>query len=311
METYELRRMDFQVLMGLMIEVLTGMVVLIAMMALGVVIVMIAIKIYRIIGKYIWGAKKKVDEKSATSSFVPFDTLSLEICEDLIPLATKERKENLIERIRGIRKNLVLELGVIVPPVQIIDNISLGRNEYRIKLNGVVVGKGRLRPDHLLCIRRPEATDEVHGEETLDPVFCAPAVWIPMEKGDEAKQAGYTVFDNTDTIVMHISKVATDHAADFLGVQYAQTILDGLCGEYPAVMNEITHSNFGMPLSKIQKILQGLLREKVSIWNIVVILETIIEHAPPCKDTSYLVEKKLGRRWVARYANNTPMWSAS
>jgi flagellar biosynthesis protein FlhA len=149
-------------------------------------------------------------------------------------------------------------------------------------------------------------TEEIPGEQTVDPAFGLPALWVREEKRDDAERAGYTVVDPPSIVATHLTEIIRRHAADILGMQETQAILDTLRKEYPAVVDEIMRPELGMPVVKIQKILHGLLRERVSIRNMVTILEAIAEYAPLSKNVWFLVEKArqaLGSQICHQYAD--------
>ena len=250
--------------------------------------------------------KKGKEEPSEMSPVVPLDTLSLELGYGLIPLVDKEKGADLLERVQGVRRQSALELGLVIPKVHIMDNISLDPSEYCFKIKGVDVGRGRIRLGYFLCIVPGMVTEEIPGEQTVDPAFGLPALWVREEKRDDAERAGYTVVDPPSIVATHLTEIIRRHAADILGMQETQAILDTLRKEYPAVVDEIMRPELGMPVVKIQKILHGLLRERVSIRNMVTILEAIAEYAPLSKNVWFLVEKArqaLGSQICHQYAD--------
>jgi flagellar biosynthesis protein FlhA len=145
--------------------------------------------------------------------------------------------------------------------------------------------------DYFLCINPGTVTGELEGEKTVDPAFGLPAIWISQEKRDEDERAGYTVVDPPSIIATHLTEIIRHHAADILGLQNTQEILDTLRKEYPAVVDEVLREGKGLRVVEIQKILQGLLKERVSIRNMVSILESIADYAPVSKNIWFLTEK--------------------
>ena len=251
--------------------------------------------------------KKDKNDNAEMSPVVPLDTLSLELGYGLIPLVDKEKGAELLERVQGVRKQSALELGLVFPMVRIIDNISLDPSEYCFKIKGVDVGRGRIRLGYFLCIAPGMVSEEVPGEPTVDPTFGLPALWVREEKRDDAERAGYTVVDPPSIVATHLTEIIRRHAAEILGLQETQKILDTLRKEYPAVVDEVMRPDLGMPVVKIQKILHGLLRERVSIRNMVTILEAIAEYAPLSKNVPLLVEKArqaLGSQICHQYADD-------
>jgi len=252
------------------------------------------------------GGKKGKEDGLEISPVVPLDALSLELGYGLIPLVDKEKGAELLERVQGVRRQSALELGLVIPKVRIIDNMVLDPSEYCFKIKGVDVGRGKIRMSHFLCINPGTVTTELSGEKTVDPAFGLPALWVTEDRRDDAERAGYTVVDPPSIIATHLTEIIRRHSADILGMQDTQAILDTLRKEYPAVVDEVLRPELGMPVIKIQKILHGLLRERVSIRNMVTILEAIAEYAPLSKTVWFLTEKArqaLGSQICHQYAD--------
>jgi len=236
--------------------------------------------------------KDQKDEKTAEiSPVVPLDALSLELGYGLVPLVEKEKGAELLERVQGVRRQAALDLGLVIPKVRIIDNSILEPSEYCFKIKGVDSGRGKIRIGYFLCINPGTITAEMEGEKTVDPAFGLPAIWIGHEKRDEAERAGYTVVDPPSIIATHLTEIIRRHAADILGLQDTQAILDTLRKEYPAVVDEVLRESKGLRITEIQKILHGLLRERISIRNMVSILEAVADYAPVSKNIWFLTEK--------------------
>ena len=238
-------------------------------------------------------AKKPKDEKTDIPQMDPPDQLSLELGFGLIPLVDKDKGAELLERMQGMRRQIALDMGIVIPKIRIIDNMLLGSSEYCFKIRGVDVGKSTIRMGYYLCINPGTAKEELAGEKTKDPAFGLPALWIGEDKRDEAERSGYTVVDPPSIIATHLTEIIKRHAAELLGRQETQTIIDGLTKDYPAVVNEVIMGRDGKGLStgNIQKVLQGLLKEQVSIRNMVSILESIADFAPYEAETRFLIEK--------------------
>ena len=237
-------------------------------------------------------SKEHKEEKSADiSPVVPLDSLSLELGYGLVPLVEKEKGAELLERVQGVRRQSALDLGLVIPKVRIIDNSILEPSEYCFKIKGVDAGRGKIRIGYFLCINPGTVTSVMEGEKTVDPAFGLPAIWIDQEKRDEAERAGYTVVDPPSIIATHLTEIIRRHAAEILGLQDTQAILDTLRKEYPAVVEEVLREGKGLRITEIQKILHGLLRERVSIRNMVSILESIADYAPVSKNIWFLTEK--------------------
>jgi flagellar biosynthesis protein FlhA len=237
-------------------------------------------------------SREHKDEKAGEiSPVVPLDSLSLELGYGLVPLVEKEKGAELLERVQGVRRQSALDLGLVIPKVRIIDNSILEPSEYCFKIKGVDAGKGKIRIGYFMCINPGTVTAEMQGEKTVDPAFGIPAIWIDQDKRDEAERSGYTVVDPPSIIATHLTEIIRRHAADILGLQDTQAILDTLRKEYPAVVEEVLRENKGLRVTEIQKILHGLLRERVSIRNMVSILESIADYAPVSKNIWFLTEK--------------------
>jgi flagellar biosynthesis protein FlhA len=232
--------------------------------------------------------EKPREERDISPAVPPLDALSLELGYGLIPLVDKDKGAELLERVQGVRRQSGLELGLVIPKIRIIDNMMLEPSEYCFKIKGVDVGRGKIRIGSYLCIKAGPVTGEIHGEETLDPTFGLPSVWVGEDRRDEAERAGYTVVDPPSIIATHLTEIIKRHAQDILGRQETQTILEALRKEYPTVVEE---AQTAATLGGIQKVLQGLLRERVSIRNTVSILEAVADYAPVSRDPEFLIEK--------------------
>jgi flagellar biosynthesis protein FlhA len=236
--------------------------------------------------------ERKSDEKAGDfSPIVPLDALSLELGYGLVPLVEKEKGAELLERVQGVRRQSAYDLGLVIPKVRIIDNSILEPSEYCFKIKGVDSGKGKIRIGHYLCINPGNVVTELAGEKTVDPAFGLPAIWIDQERRDEAERAGYTLVDPPSIIATHLTEIIRRNAASILGLQDTQAILDTLRKEYPAVVDEVLREGKGIRVTDIQKVLHGLLRERVSIRNMVSILEAIADYAPVSKNIWFLTEK--------------------
>ncbi len=237
------------------------------------------------------------------SPIVPLDALSLELGYGLIPLVDKDQGAELLDRITRIRRETALELGLVVPKIRIIDNMRLEPSEYCIKIKGIEVGRGTIRTDHYLSINPGGVKEEIPGEKTTDPAFGLPAQWITEEYREQAERAGYTVVDGPSTIATHITEIIKRHAYELLGRQEIYKILETLRSDYSKVIEEVTKV---LSHGEIQKVLNNLLKEQVSIRNMIPILETLADYAPISKNISFLTEKArqtLGRQISLQYAD--------
>jgi len=239
------------------------------------------------------------------SPVVPLDPLSLEIGYGLIPLVDKDKGAELLDRITRIRREAALDLGLVVPRIRIIDNMRLEPSEYCFKIKGVEVGRGVIKMGNYLAINPGGIKEELEGESTKDPAFGLPATWIAETEREKAERLGYTVVDPPSIIATHLTEIIKAHAGEILGRQEVQSILDTLKNDYPTVVEEVGKT---FAVGEIQKILQGLLREQVSIRNIVAILETMADYGTVSKDTAFLIEKvrqALGRQICLHYSGDT------
>jgi flagellar biosynthesis protein FlhA len=246
---------------------------------------------------------KKQKPAAELSPVVPLDPISLELGYGLIPLVDRDKGAELLERVTRIRRESALDMGLVVPHIRIIDNMRLEPSEYCFKIKGVEVGRGTIRMGFYLSINPGGASDDVPGEKTKDPAFGLPALWVSEENREKAERAGYTVVDPPSIIATHLTEIIKRHASEILGRQEVQSILDALKKDYPAVVEETSKN---LSAGEIQKVLQGLLREQVSIRNMVAILETLADYSGVTRDTGFLIEKArqaLGRQICLQYAD--------
>jgi flagellar biosynthesis protein FlhA len=228
------------------------------------------------------------------------DPMELEVGYAIIPLVDREQNGEVLERIRSIRRQFALDKGMIVPPIHIRDNLNLKPSEYRILIKGVAVDKYELMPNQLMAMDPGDTVKRLDGIPTREPAFNLPATWIPENRQEEAKFKGYTVVDNAAIIATHLTEIIRRHADQLLGRQEVQNLLDNLAKSHPKAVEELTPSL--LSLGVIQKVLQNLLREDVSIRDILTIVETLADYAPVTKDPDVLTEyarQKLARAIVS------------
>jgi flagellar biosynthesis protein FlhA len=236
-------------------------------------------------------------------TIAPLDPLSLELGFALIPLVDKDHDAELLERVKRIRREAGIDLGLVVPPIRITDNMRLKPNEYCFKIKGVEAGKSDIRMGWYMCMNTGGVTEEIDGEAAVEPAFGLPAIWVREEDRGKAELAGYAVVDPPTIIATHLTELIKKHASEILGRQEVQSIIDTVKKDYPAVVEEIIKL---FTMGEIQKVLQGLLREQVSIRNMVVILETLADYGAVTKKADVLVEKvrqALGRQICLQYAD--------
>lgn len=224
-------------------------------------------------------------------SMVPLlhlDPMELEIGYGLIPLVDPEEGGDLLERITTIRRQAAVELGLVVPPIRVRDNMSLRPSQYVIKIYGLEAARGEVMIKRFLAMNPGTVTEPVEGIETKEPAFGLPALWISENQKEVAEQMGYTVIDPGTVIATHLSEIIKSHGAQLLGRQEVQTLLDNLKATHPVVVDELV-PNLLSP-GEIQKVLQSLLKERISIRNLLLILETLADHARTTKDLDQLTE---------------------
>lgn len=221
-------------------------------------------------------------------NYLQLDRIELEIGYGLIPLVDADQGGDLLERVTMIRRQIALEMGLVIPPVRIRDNLQLAPGAYSIKIKGVEVGQGELMLNHYLCMDSGGVVEPVPGIETREPAFGLSALWVPAARRQEAEVAGYTVVDPPSVLATHLTEIIRRHAHELVGRQEVKLLLDGLKEEYGAVVDELVPGL--LTLGEIQKVLQSLLREGISVRNLVTILESLADYAPLTKDTDLLTE---------------------
>ncbi|MFZ6848454.1 flagellar biosynthesis protein FlhA [Undibacterium sp. RuRC25W] len=238
-------------------------------------------------------------EEATWQDVLPVDTLGLEVGYRLIPLVDKSQGGELLRRIKGVRKKFAQEVGFLSPPVHIRDNLELKPSAYRIALKGVEVGAGEAMNGQFLAINPGMVAGPLPGPATTDPAFGLPAVWIDASMKEHAQTMGYTVVDASTVIATHLNHVITTNAADLLGRQEVQALLDHLAKEMPKMVEDLIPKL--LPLSTLQKVLQNLLVEGVHIRDMRSIIEALSEHAMHTQDANELtarVRVVLGRAIV-------------
>jgi flagellar biosynthesis protein FlhA len=220
------------------------------------------------------------------SDVVPIDALGLEVGYRLIALVDRAQDGELLRRIRGLRKKFAAETGFLVPAVHIRDNLELRPNAYRITLKGVEVGAGEVFPGMYLAINPGRVLGPLPGAQTRDPAFGLPAIWIDAGQRETAQGLGYTVVDASTVVATHLSSTLQAHAAELLGREETQALLDHLAKDAPKLVEDVVPKL--VPLSTLQKVLQNLLSENVHIRDMRTILEALAEHAPRTQDPDEL-----------------------
>ncbi|PBB05886.1 flagellar biosynthesis protein FlhA [Salimicrobium humidisoli] len=219
---------------------------------------------------------------------ISMDPIEFEFGYALIPIADANQGGDLLDRIVMIRRQIAIELGIVIPVVRIRDNIQLNPNEYRLKIKGNEVAKGELLLDHYLAMTPGEDDGMVEGIDTVEPAFGLPAKWVEEDMKDEAELLGYTVVDPPSVVSTHVTETIKRHAHELLGHQETQQLIDHLKGSYPVLAGEVTPEP--MAIGEVQKVLAKLLQENVSIKNLPVIFETLADFAKMTSDTDLLAE---------------------
>ncbi|MFW5873457.1 MAG: flagellar biosynthesis protein FlhA [Bacillota bacterium] len=232
--------------------------------------------------------EKRMPQRDELSDLIKIDPMEVEVGYNLIPLVLPEQGGDFLDRVAMIRRQTAMELGIIVPPVRILDNLQLEPNTYRIKLKGVEISRYEILPDHFLAMDSGMVSEEIDGKETIEPAFGTPAIWITADQKDEAEMANYTIVDPPSVMATHLTEIIKDNAHELLGRQEVKELIDNMKDDYPAVVDELLPDL--MTLGEIQKVLQNLLWEDIPINNLLTILETLADYAPRTKDTGLLTE---------------------
>lgn len=233
------------------------------------------------------------------------DPIEFEFGYGLIPLVDATQGGDLLDRVVMIRRQLAVELGLVIPVVRIRDNIQLQPNEYRIKIKGNELAKGELLLDHYLAMS-PGGEDSIEGIETIEPSFGLPAKWITEAVKEDAEIQGYTVVDPPSVVSTHLTEVIRANAADLLGRQETKQLIDHVQETYPILVEELTPTP--LSIGEIQKVLSKLLNEQVSIRNLPIIFEALADYSKYTSDVDVLVEyvrQALARQVTNQYAGES------
>ena len=231
-------------------------------------------------------ANKQEQKELGWDDVQQIDVIGLEVGYRLIPLVDQSQGGELLNRIKGVRKKLSQELGFLVPPVHIRDNLELDPNAYRITLMGVSTGESELKHGDELAINPGQVFGPIKGVDTKDPAFGLDAVWIKPDQKDEAQSLGYTVVDSATVVATHISQLLTNSAALLLGHEEVQNLLDMLAKSHPRLVEGLVPDV--LPLTVIVKVLQNLLNEGVAIRDMRSIVQTLVEYGPRSQDPDVL-----------------------
>ncbi|MCT4627001.1 flagellar biosynthesis protein FlhA [Halodesulfovibrio sp.] len=243
-----------------------------------------------------------MDTPEAVQSLLPLDALELEVGYGLIPLVDEAQDGNLLSRIRTIRRQFALDMGVIIPSLHLRDNLQLKPGQYTVLIKGNEMAGAEILIDHFLAMDPGDARHSIKGIETREPAFNLPALWVPEVQKEEAVLAGYTVVDPSTVIATHLTEVFKRSLADFLGRQEVQSLLDNLAKHAPKAVEELVPNV--LTLGVVQKVLQNLVRENISIRDLLTIVETLADYGTSVKNPEVLTEyvrERLSRTIVRPY----------
>lgn len=246
--------------------------------------------------------KRRVDQaasapkKENIESMLPLDMVELEVGYGLIGVVESDSSGDLLERIVSIRKQFAVDLGIVVPAIHIRDNLQLAPGEYRLMIKGNRVGGGVLRPEYLLAMDPGNVIDRIEGIPTKEPAFGLDAMWVAPHRKEDAEIAGYTVVDLPTVMATHLTEIIRSHAHELLGRQEASTLIENFKRSHPKVVEELIPDL--LPLGSVVRVMQSLLKEQVSIRDLLTIFETLADEAPRTKDVEVLTESV--RRGMAR-----------
>jgi flagellar biosynthesis protein FlhA len=250
-------------------------------------------------------AQPAVKPAESVVPLLSYDPMELEIGFGLIPLVDVSQGGDLLERITMIRRHAARELGIVVPPIRVRDNLQLKPSTYVVKIYGLEVARAEVMVSRLLAMNPGTATNGIDGIPTTEPAFGLPALWIAESARGDAELAGYTVIDPTSVIATHLTEIIRGHAPDLLGRQETSALLDNVKQHYPVVVEELIPSL--LTVGEVQRVLQNLLRERIPIRNLLLILENLADGARQSKDIDFLTEKvraAMARHICAEYAEN-------
>lgn len=247
-------------------------------------------------------AAEEIRKPENVVSLLQVDPIELEFGYGIIPLADVNQGGDLLDRVVMIRRQVALELGTVVPIIRLRDNIQLNPNQYIIKIKGIQVSEGEILFDHYMAMNPGFVEEEISGIPTFEPSFHLPAIWITESQRERAESLGYTVVDPPSIIATHLTEVIRQHIAELMSRQDVQNLVNNIKESNPSLVDELTPKLLG--LGEIQKVLQNLLREGISIRDLLTIFETLADHAPVTRDTDVLTEyvrQSLKRAISAKY----------
>jgi len=251
--------------------------------------------------------QKKAEAKKPESvvQLMQVDPISLEVGRGLLGLVDPNQGAKLLERVTSIRRHIALEMGIVVPGVRFRDNLQLKPNAYVIKIKDIEVAQGEVQVNQFLAIGPEEKLKNLRGTKTVDPTYGMPGVWISPEQRGDAERLGCMIFDPVSVVATQLTEVVRAHANDLLGRQEVQALIDTIKKTHPAVVKEVIPD--ALSLGEVQKVLQNLVKERVSIRDLVSILETMADNVHMTKDPEMLTEfvrVSLSRTICKEYMNN-------
>lgn len=230
----------------------------------------------------------KPAEFDPTSWIQPVDLLELEVGYGLVPLVDERQNGDLLKRMTHLRRQFAQEMGFVVPPIHIRDNLQLRQAEYSLMVRGVKVTGGELMIDHFLAIDPGTTTEKIEGIDTIEPAYGLPAIWISSDKKEKAQLLGYTVVDNSTTLATHISETIKSHSSELLGRQELSKLMEKLKETHPKIVEDLVPETVSQ--STVLRVMKNLLREGIPVRDLPTILETIIDQAPRIKDADLMTE---------------------
>jgi len=233
-------------------------------------------------------AAEEIRQPENVTSLLQVDPIELEFGYGIIPLADVNQGGDLLDRVVMIRRQVALELGMIVPIIRLRDNIQLNPNQYIIKIKGIQVSEGEILFDHYMAMNPGYVEEEITGIPTFEPSFHLPAIWITENQRERAESMGYTVVDPPSIIATHLTEVIRQHIAELLSRQDVQSLVNNIKDTNPVLVDELVPKMLG--LGEIQKVLQNLLKEGVSIRDLQTIFETLADYSATTRDTDILTE---------------------
>jgi len=232
-------------------------------------------------------AKSQHSKEEPVESLLSLDLLGLDVGYSLIPFVDEAQGGEILERIRGLRRQLAIDLGFVVGAIHIRDDLQLKPNEYIIKLKGIDVAKGEIMLGHYLAITNGDEHIKINGIETKEPAFGLPAVWIDVKEKESIQAKGIVVVDPATVISTHLAEVIKTHAHELLDRQSVQSLVENFAINHPKLVQELIPDI--IPLGTLQKVLQNLLKERISIRDLLTILETLADYVPITKDVHVLI----------------------